>query len=104
VGGLQTSAPSDKIEDAVLQAAQKALDSGKGILQRLTNKYQAAEQKTVLTAAVTILGNIGSLKSREFLTKLTKGKSPHAQEAQKSLDTIKQRLKTGRSADTPLPS
>jgi hypothetical protein len=104
LGTLQTSAASEKIEDAILQVAQKALDSSKGIIHRLKTKNQAAEQGTVLAAAVTILGNIGSLKSQEFLTKLTKGKSSHAQEAQKALDAIKQRLETGRSAGTPLAS
>jgi hypothetical protein len=104
VGSLQVPAASDRIEDAVLQVGHRALDSTKGILHRLKSKDQAAEQSAVLAAAVTILGNIGSLKSREFLTKLTKSKSSHAQEAQKALDSIKQRLETGPSAGTPLGS
>ena len=104
VGSLQVPAASDKIEDAILQVAQIALDSSKGILHRLKSKDQAAEQRAVLTAAVTILGNTGTLKAREFLTKLSKSKSSHAHEAQKALDSIKQRLETGQPTGTPLAS
>ena len=104
VGTLENSTASDRIEEAIVEVAQKAFDSRKGIIHRLKNIYNAAEQETVLTTAVTMLGKIGALKSREFLSKLIKSNSSHAGEAQKALDTIRQREETGRSAGTPLPS
>jgi HEAT repeat protein len=79
------------LEEGVLQAAQKAMEPGKGFMQRLKMKTQKSEPSTILMAAIGTLGKIGSSKSGDFLMKLTKGKSAAAEEAQKALQLIESR-------------
>ncbi len=92
------------LEEGVLQAAQKAVEPGKGFMQRLKMKTQKAEPSTILMAAIGTLGKIGSSKSSDFLMKLTKGKSSAAEEAQKALQLIESRQSRPAPIETPSPN
>jgi hypothetical protein len=83
--------PLDHLENAIIKAVEKTDDSGKGFITRLTKKNPKEDQSTLLVAAFTTLGKIGSLKSSELLTNFSKGKSTIALEAQKALQLITSR-------------
>jgi HEAT repeat protein len=78
----------DLLEIAIIKAVQKTVESGKGLITRLTKKNPKEDQTTVLIAAFGTLGKIGSSKSGEFLADFSKGKSTIALEAQKALQLI----------------
>jgi hypothetical protein len=82
----------DRLEDAILAAAQKTSDSGKGLMNRLKLSNPRPDQSTLLMAAFSALGKVGSLKSCEHIAKFTRGKTPIAAEAQKALKLIESRL------------
>jgi HEAT repeat protein len=79
------------LEEGVLKAAQKRVESGKGFMNRLKMKSANADHSAVLLAAIVTLGKIGTSKSSDFLVNFTKGKSPMAVEAQKALNLIEAR-------------
>jgi len=81
----------DRLEDAIIKAAQKSADSGKGLITRLKLSNPKTDQTTILVAAFATLGKIGSAKSGEYMAKFTKGKSAIAVEAQKALTMIASR-------------
>ena len=81
----------DQLEEAIIKVVQKTVESGKGFITRLTKKNPKEDQTTVLVAAFTTLGKIGSSKSSELLENFSKGKSTIALEAQKALQMITSR-------------
>lgn len=84
----------DRLELAIIRAAQKSNNSGKKLMARLKLKNPATDQTPILVAAFATLGKIGSARSSELLSNFTKGKSPVAAEAQKALKLIESRLVT----------
>ncbi|MBW2429966.1 MAG: hypothetical protein JRF56_13470 [Deltaproteobacteria bacterium] len=91
LGALKNFPALKPLEEGVLKAAQKTVDSGKGFMQRLKMKNPKSDQSTVLMAAIATLGKIGSSESCEFLKKISEGKSTLALEAQKALKLIESR-------------
>ena len=81
----------DRLEDAILAAVHKTADSGKGLMSRLKLSNSKVDHSTILIAAFSALGKIGSSKSCEHIAKFTKGKTPVAAEAQKALTLIESR-------------
>jgi HEAT repeat protein len=84
----------DRLELAIIRAAQKSNNSGKKLMARLKLKNPATDQTPILVAAFATLGKIGSARSSELLSNFTKGKSPVTAEAQKALKLIESRLVT----------
>jgi hypothetical protein len=92
LGAVNNFPSLDRLEEAILKAAQKSNDSsGKGFITRLKLSNPKADQSVILLAAFATLGKIGSAKSGEYLAKFSKGKSPIAAEAQKALQLIESR-------------
>lgn len=91
LGAFQNFPAVKTLEEGVLQAAQKATDSGKRFMQRLKMKTHKSEPSTILMAAIVTLGKIGSSKSADFLLKISKSKSAAAEEAAKALQQIESR-------------
>ena len=60
-------------------------------MSRLKLSGPKPDQSTLLMAAFTTLGKIGSEKSSEYIAKFTAGKSSLAAEAQKALKSIELR-------------
>jgi hypothetical protein len=80
-----------EVEDTLLEIVQKASEQKKGILRRL-KKTSGPDQTTILSAAITTLGKIGTPKSEAFLTKLAGSNIPHAATAQEAVDNISLRF------------
>ena len=78
------------IEDAVLDIAQINSGQQKGILKRL-KKSSSTHQTSILSAAITTLGKIGTSRSEAFLDKLAGGKTPQAEAARKAAESIRSR-------------
>ncbi|MCP4630847.1 MAG: hypothetical protein GY850_46165 [bacterium] len=91
VGSVNNFPALDRLEVAILKAAQKSTGSGNRFMARLKLGNSATDQSAILIAALATLGKIGSSKSNEFITKFTKGKSPIAAEARKALKLIESR-------------
>jgi HEAT repeat protein len=91
LGTVNNFPARDRLEEAILKAAQKSHGSGKGFMARLNSINSTTDQSAILVAAFATLGKIGSSKSNEFIAKFTKGKSPIAAEAQKALKSIESR-------------
>jgi HEAT repeat protein len=90
-GSLGNLLPPDQLEDAIIEAARKAYESGKRFKGWLKKQDPKADHKVVLSAAFTTLGKIGSSKSAEFMGKFTKGRSDLAQETRKAIEAVKLR-------------
>jgi HEAT repeat protein len=91
LGAVHNFPARDRLEDAILKAAQKSNDSGKKLMARLKLNNPANDQTAILVAAFATLGKIGSAKSIEFLVNFTKGRSPIVVDAQKALKLIQSR-------------
>jgi len=98
LGGINDIPNREEAEDAILEIARQSSEQKKGLLERI-KKSSGPQQSTVLSAAITTLGNIGGPKSEEFLEKLAGSKSPQAEPAQKAANTIKLRNIEQLSAD-----
>ena len=77
--------------DAILQAAERSIESGKKLMARLKLNNPETDQTPILVAALSALGKIGSVKSTEFMTTFAKSRSPLAVDAQKALKAIEAR-------------
>jgi len=91
LGAVNNFPALDRLEGAILKAAQKSNDSGKKLMARLKLNNPAIDQTPILVAAFATLGKIGSEKSVEFLVNFTKGRSPISVDAQKALKLIQSR-------------
>ncbi len=91
LGAVKNFPAPDRLEGAILKAAQKSNNSGKKLMARLKLNNPAIDQTPILVAAFATLGKIGSAKSSEFIANFIKGKSPTAVEAQKALRLIESR-------------
>ena len=91
LGSVNNFPARDRLELAVIRAAQKSNHSGKKLMARLKLKNPATDQTPILLAAFATLGKIGSARSSELLSNFTKGKSPVAAEAKKALKLIESR-------------
>lgn len=91
LGGVDNFPSRDRLEEAILIAAQKSKDSGKTLMARLKLKNPVTDQTPILVAAIATLGKIGSAKSTEFIVNFTKGRSPIAVDAHKALKLIESR-------------
>jgi HEAT repeat protein len=91
LGSVNNFPALDRLELAVIRAAQKSNHSGKKLMARLKLKNPATDQTPILLAAFATLGKIGSARSSELLSNFTKGKSPVAAEAKKALKLIESR-------------
>jgi HEAT repeat protein len=87
------------VEDTLLDIAHKASEQKKGIFQRL-KKTSDTNQTTILSAAITTLGKIGTPKSEAFLAKLAGSNTPHAEPAQEAVENIRLRY-ASQEANTP---
>ena len=85
------------IEDAILDNAQLISDQKKGILQRI-KKSSAPYSKSILSAAISTLGKIGTTKSEAFLVKLASAKTSHAEAARAAAESIRMRYAKQASA------
>ena len=90
LGALKGFRNLDVVEDTILDTAQKASETKKGFLKRLT-KTGEGNQTSVLAAAIATLGKIGTPKSETFLSKLAGSKTPQAESARKAVESIKLR-------------
>lgn len=97
LGSMKRFNEPEAAEEAVLEAARRAVGQKKGLLQRM-RKSGAPEDAAALGAALTALGAIGSARSEEFLSKLAEGKSPQGEAAAKALEALRARL-----AQAPAP-
>ncbi len=68
----------NEVEDTILKIARKITKQRKGPFQRF-KKPADADQSTVLSAAITTLGIIGTSMSASFLKKQSRGKPPESQ-------------------------
>jgi len=91
LGTVNNFPAPDRLEDAILKAAQKSVHTGKGLISRLKLSNAKGDQTTILVAAFATLGKIGSTKSSDYIAKFSKGKSAIAVEAQKALQLIESR-------------
>jgi len=91
LGAIKNLPTVKVLEEAILKASQKTLESGKGFMKRLKGKGSNADQSIVLAAGIAALGKIGSSQSSQFLKEITTGKSALAGEAQKALISIEAR-------------
>jgi HEAT repeat protein len=99
LGTLKTIGNLSKVEDTILEIAQKASGHKKGFLKRL-KKSSESEQATIISAAISTLGKIGTPISEAFLAKLAGSKSAQAEPAQKAVDDINLRYNR-QSASAP---
>jgi HEAT repeat protein len=102
LGTLKTIGNLSKVENTILEIAQKASGHKKGFFKRL-KKSSESDQALIITAAITTLGKIGTPISEAFLAKLAGGKSSQAEHAQKAVDEIKLRY-SRQSANAPAES
>jgi hypothetical protein len=91
LGAVNNFPARDRLEDALLIAAQRSNASGKKLMARLKLDNPANDQTAILVAAFATLGKIGTVKSVEFLTNFAKSRSPIAVDAQKALKLIESR-------------
>jgi HEAT repeat protein len=91
LGAVNNFPARDRLEDALLIAAQRSNASGKKFMARLKLDNPANDQSAILVAAFATLGKIGTMKSIEFLTNFAKSRSPIAVDAQKALKLIESR-------------
>jgi HEAT repeat protein len=98
LGGLSDIPNREDAEDTILEIARQSSEQKKGLLNRI-KKTSDPDQSTVLAAAITTLGNIGSAKSEAFIEELAASKSPQAEPAQKAAENIKLRNMEQLSAD-----
>jgi hypothetical protein len=91
LGAVNNFPARDRLEDALLMAAQRSNASGKKFMARLKLDNPANDQSAILVAAFATLGKIGTVKSVEFLTNFAKSRSPIAVDAQKALLSIESR-------------
>ncbi len=91
LGSVNNFPAPDRLEEAILNAAQKTTAISKSFMRRLKLNNSASDQSAILIAALATLGKIGTSKSVEFIAKFTKGKPPIAAEAQKALKLIESR-------------
>jgi len=91
LGTLNNFPARGRLEDAILQAAGRSIESGKKLMARLKLNNPETDQTPILVAALSTLGKIGSVKSTEFMTTFAKSRSPLAVDAQKALKAIEAR-------------
>ena len=108
LGGITDIPNREVAEDTILEIASQSSDQKKGFLKRI-KKTSDPNLSSVLSAAITTLGNIGSPKSEAFLEKLAGSKSNHAEPAQKAanhirLRKVEQLSDTPADAETPAPA
>jgi len=99
LGALKGIRNQVMVEDTILDIAQKVSEQKKGFLQRL-KKSDETDQTSILSAAITTLGKIGTLKSEAFLANIAGGKTSQAEPAQKAVENIKLRY-AKQAADAP---
>jgi HEAT repeat protein len=99
LGSVNNFPALDRLEEAILNTAQKSTCLSKSFMSRLKLSNFANDQSAILISSLATLGKIGTSKSFEFIAKLTKGKSPIAAEAQKALKQIESRQVT--NSDVP---
>jgi hypothetical protein len=92
LGTPKTMGNLSKVENTILEIAQKASGYKKGFFKRL-KKSSKSDQDLIISAAIPTPGKIGTPTSEAFLAKLAGSKSSHAQVAQKAVDDINQRYK-----------
>jgi hypothetical protein len=90
LGTLKTMGNLSKVENTILEIAQKASGHEKGFFKRL-KKSSESDQDLIISAAIPTLGKIGTPISEAFLAKLAGSKSSQAQAAQEAVDDINQR-------------
>jgi len=99
LGGITDMPNREVAEDTILDLARQSTDQKKGFLKRI-KKTSEPDLSSVLSAAISTLGNIGGPKSEAFLEKLARSKSSQAESAQKAANHI--RLRTvAKLSDTP---
>jgi hypothetical protein len=99
LGGITDMPNREVAEDTILDIARQSTDQKKGFLKRI-KKTSEPDLSSVLSAAISTLGNIGGPKSEAFLEKLARSKSSQAESAQKAANHI--RLRTvAKLSDTP---
>ncbi len=99
LGGITDIPNREVAEDTILEIARQSTDQKKGLLKRI-KKSSDPNLSSLLSAAITTLGNIGGPKSEEFLDKLAGSKSNQAEPAQKAANHIRLR-KVEQLSDTP---
>ncbi len=90
VGNMKGFPEPGAAEDAVVEVARRAAGRRHGLLKRL-RRSDDPENAAVLAAALTALGNIGTGRSEEFLTRITDSRNPQAQAAEKALEALRAR-------------
>jgi HEAT repeat protein len=105
LGGITDIPNREEAEDTILEIARQSTDQKKGFLKRI-KKTSGPDLSSVLSAAITTLGNIGGPRSEEFLGKLAGSKSSLAKPARKAANHIRLRNveQLADTQNTPAPA